>query len=418
MYSDESEQPALYTDDGGDAADGEPSTPWRTRRSGSEDVGLVRMSPHTGAPLGRPSPPAGGRRGPTAPALQSVGEGMPLPVQAGDATDGSLSGMRCYVRLVLGRQKLTSFIKKEHANGTVNWQQVRRGTEGAEGACTVLTRGGPRPVACLSHSQRLPAPAPCSFCADVCVCHAAAAARPPAAHRALPHRIQHAARPTHQHRKRALVVGVQQAQGRPRDRAVMQPSRCPPTLAVPLPVLQVWLHDLLPPGLANNPKATRLRSVDLESVLKHQPGGRAQLRSTIVDTDMRRAMYQAEFRDVEDEAEDGGEDDEARQLVQRLQSTTDVYSRADLERKAKMTGALRGRVSQQGGRGGAGGWPGGVPSGTGQARVLKRTPCCRSLHCLMRREEFCGLGEQPAAPAGQRAARLCQRGLRPAAPRV
>ena len=34
------------------------------------------------------------------------------------------SGERMYARLVLGRQKHTSFIKKEHSNGTVNWHQV------------------------------------------------------------------------------------------------------------------------------------------------------------------------------------------------------------------------------------------------------------------------------------------------------
>lgn len=42
----------------------------------------------------------------------------------------ALSGMRMYVRLVLGRQKQTSWIKKEHANGAANWHQVSGGARG------------------------------------------------------------------------------------------------------------------------------------------------------------------------------------------------------------------------------------------------------------------------------------------------
>lgn len=69
------------------------------------------------------------------------------------------------------------------------------------------------------------------------------------------------------------------------------PASCP---LCPAP--QVWLHELLPTGLESNPQAVRRTSADLESALKaRQPGGRLRLCSTLVDSDMRREMYQAAF---------------------------------------------------------------------------------------------------------------------------
>lgn len=109
---------------------------------------------------------------------------------------------------------------------------------------------------------------------------------------------------------------------------------------------QVWLHDLLPPGLADNLEAVRRRSVELEGVLKHQAGGRALLRCAVVDTDLRRAMYQSPFCDEGLEEAVGGGDDEQRALVQRLQSTTEAYSQTELRHKAMMSGGV----------GGAAGW--------------------------------------------------------------
>lgn len=93
---------------------------------------LSRMSPSSPRALERPSPPPhpllAARAAAAAAAaagspsrLAAVGEDAPL---SDSAADSSLSGMRCYVRLVLGRQKHTSFIKKERLNGTVNLQQV------------------------------------------------------------------------------------------------------------------------------------------------------------------------------------------------------------------------------------------------------------------------------------------------------
>lgn len=93
-------------------------------------------------------------------------------------------------------------------------------------------------------------------------------------------------------------------------------------------------------------------------MLKNQAGGRARLRCTLVDTDQRRVMYQTPFLDG-DLAEDVGDEeggsergsgrsslDEPRALVQRLQSTTEGLSPAELRQKALLTGAGGGRAGQ------------------------------------------------------------------------
>ena len=113
-------------------------------------------------------------------------------------------------------------------------------------------------------------------------------------------------------------------------------------------------------------------------MLKNQAGGRARLRCTLVDTDQRRVMYQTPFlggdlaEDVGDE-EGGSEQgsgcsslDEPRAMVQRLQSTTEGLTPAELRQKALMTGAGGGRAGCAGG-GQRGVWM--VASGLGVAAV-------------------------------------------------
>lgn len=119
---------------------------------------------------------------------------------------------------------------------------------------------------------------------------------------------------------------------------------------------QVWLCDLLPPGLADDLAATQRNSVDLDSMVKHQPGGRAVLRSTFVDTDMRRAMYRAGFvEDGEGAAAGGGGDAEpaaasgggdAGPALSRLESSTEAYTGVELRMKALKSGAAFGAICE------------------------------------------------------------------------
>jgi hypothetical protein len=101
--------------------------------------------------------------------------------------------------------------------------------------------------------------------------------------------------------------------------------------------LQVWLRDLLPPGIANNPEASKESSWELQGVLKHQVGGRVLLRSTLVDTDMRRCSYQQPYTE---EGEGEGEEHGGIPTLRRLESATEEYSRRELRRKALHSGAL------------------------------------------------------------------------------
>lgn len=121
-----------------------------------------------------------------------------------------------------------------------------------------------------------------------------------------------------------------------------KPHRLPTLCARP----QVWVHALVPPALAQNQETCRQSTVELESVLKHQPGGRVLLRSTLVDTDLRRCMYQAPFLDGEEPEEQqqhaaaegaGG----AGRRVQRLESLTLEYSNRELKKKVMHSGRRR-----------------------------------------------------------------------------
>jgi hypothetical protein len=62
------------------------------------------------------------------PPLAKVGEDAGFAADAaaavGDEPGRSLSGHRLYCRLVLGRQQHTSWIRKEHRNGTASWDQM------------------------------------------------------------------------------------------------------------------------------------------------------------------------------------------------------------------------------------------------------------------------------------------------------
>lgn len=134
------------------------------------------------------------------------------------------------------------------------------------------------------------------------------------------------------------------------------PYSHPSLSVIPLPIhWQVWLHDLLPPGLASNPLAVCRCSAALENVLKHKPGGTVRLRSALVDTDLRREMYQMRFAERGAElgppaaagGGGGGEDgatghasaDSHQQLhLQRLESVTDELSERELRIKALKTG--------------------------------------------------------------------------------
>lgn len=97
----------------------------------------------------------------------------------------------------------------------------------------------------------------------------------------------------------------------------------------------------MPPGLEDNPAAARRSAVQLDGVVKGQRGGCAHLRSTLVDTDLRRAAYQAEY--VEAEAaglgdRGGAGADADREALHRLQSTTEGYTSRELRRKALLSG--------------------------------------------------------------------------------
>lgn len=130
---------------------------------------------------------------------------------------------------------------------------------------------------------------------------------------------------------------------------------CPPHCLVHLPCReQVWLHDLLPPGLEEDAEACRSASVELESVAKQLPAGRVHLRSTLIDTDLRRAAYQAPFAQDGSSSTAGdaaikaapaqvpaaaGGDPTPR--LQRLESATEQWSERELRKKTRKTGKLR-----------------------------------------------------------------------------
>jgi hypothetical protein len=93
-------------DDEAPGADGShsPRSPAR-RRLSSSDGGQPRLQQASSSPAGEAAVAA------AAAAAAAAGESR-------------LSGKRMYARLVLGSQKLTSFIKMEHLDGSVNWHQV------------------------------------------------------------------------------------------------------------------------------------------------------------------------------------------------------------------------------------------------------------------------------------------------------
>lgn len=108
----------------------------------------------------------------------------------------------------------------------------------------------------------------------------------------------------------------------------------------------VWLRDLLPAGLAADVDSMQRVSVELESMVKGMPGGRVQLKCAVVDTDVRREMYQAPFveagrdgeetREAREQATAAGEGHGTRRL-RHMQSVTEEWSKYELRKKAKHT---------------------------------------------------------------------------------
>lgn len=87
------------------SASAPPPTSARLRRRSSSEP-----SPLSGLPSGSP--------------LATVGEEEALAARSASTLAGNGAGDRLYCRLVLGRQRHTSFIKRAHQDGTVHWQQV------------------------------------------------------------------------------------------------------------------------------------------------------------------------------------------------------------------------------------------------------------------------------------------------------
>jgi hypothetical protein len=157
---------------------------------------------------------------------------------------------------------------------------------------------------------------------------------------------------------------------------------------------QVWLHDLVPPGLARDPKASRAATAELQSVLRGQAGGRAHLRCTLVDTDCRRAMYGAAF--VEGEAEEEA-DAVAGPRMDRLESRTAELSGRELRKKAMMSGGCAAAMpaspeSRARGRGG------------GQGCLQSSPPCAPRL-CPLSARPACAPLQRSASTSGRAAGR-------------
>ncbi|KAI3436798.1 hypothetical protein D9Q98_006208 [Chlorella vulgaris] len=170
--------------------------------------------------------------------------------------EGARSGKRTYVRLVLGRQKQTSWIKREGQTGAAHWHQT-------------FVFAVPLPL-----------------------------------------------------RDRQLRIEVY------RTSSNTQKGRLSS-------MTNVWVQDLVPAQLAHDPEACKRVTLELQGALKSQPAGRIMLRSTLVDTDVRRSMYQAPLAEEEEEEEaqqPGGGGTGPR--LQRLESSTEGYSTRELARKA------------------------------------------------------------------------------------
>lgn len=124
----------LAFDDGMEDESGSPrashgkASRWRRRNASSsagssEDGPLARLSPQLNGSDGSgpvAAPPRKPRPGPSG--LETVGEEQLL--RSGSVGAAGLTGMRCYARLVLGRQQHTSWIKKERLDGTLNLHQT------------------------------------------------------------------------------------------------------------------------------------------------------------------------------------------------------------------------------------------------------------------------------------------------------
>ncbi|KAL4424975.1 hypothetical protein ABPG77_002860 [Micractinium sp. CCAP 211/92] len=202
--------------------------------------------------------------------LAAVGEEGEPPVTPLAAVPFSAGQDRLYCRLVLGRQRHTSFIKRTRPDGTVHWQQT-------------FVFAVPLPL----RDRQL--------------------------------RLELYRTPSSSHKGRLVSFA------------------------------QVWLHDLLPAGLEDDPEASRTSSAELEGVAKQQPAGRMHLRSTLIDTDLRRAAYQAPFAQESPPTADSSAikavpgkgpaaaGAEPPPRLQRLESATEQWSERELRKKTRKT---------------------------------------------------------------------------------
>lgn len=255
--------------------------------------------------------------------------------------------------------------------------------------------------------------------ADVCVCGAAAAARPSTAGGAVPHPQQLPEGAPGQRCARERTVPGSSAAARALRCACPAPLlRCRPRpCASPV---QVWLHDLLPAGLEEQPEASRSSTAELEGVARNVPAGRVHLASALVDTDLRRAAYQAPF--VQGSPEPTAADAAVAAApapgpavggpgrppqLQRLESATEEWSERELRKKTRKTGALR-QAGEQAAHPAVAGTSGGQGPGGLCMRLCRHPPgalgsmCCplATAACPACRGGIRGVaGEQ--APQGQ-----------------
>lgn len=318
--------------------------------------------------------------------LAAVGEEGEPPVTPLAAGPFSAGQDRLYCRLVLGRQRHTSFIKRSRPDGTAHWQQV------GLLACFCLRVPWPAAVGAPQHvahstgaaCARAKAPPGVIIWCSVPVQTFVFAVPLPLRDRQL--RLELYRTPSSSHKGRlvsfAQVGGIAYQHRSPHHShdtttevgllmgwtAVWQgclagASACAPMVECSPPICtllpgaassaQVWLHDLLPAGLEDDPEASRTSSAGLEGMAKQQPAGRMHLRSTLIDTDLRRAAYQAPFAQESPPTADSSAikavpgkgpaaaGAEPPPRLQRLESATEQWSERELRKKTRKTGELR-----------------------------------------------------------------------------